>query len=171
MLLFMPRPESRPSQSPVLSKAWRHCSHLAALFPPLKCEDQTGGPQVSFPGTLVQERLAEAELLTVSPCPAVASGDQGFPVRLHQWHLLYPPLPAPGSPQNAPADSPALGPWVRPVGPVSWKNRFPQLLRHGSIWPVLSHLLSYWVLTGRQTRPSLHGFYVYIFSVNTFYIN
>ncbi|XP_036189117.1 mitochondrial glycine transporter isoform X2 [Myotis myotis] len=41
----------------------------------------------------------------------VAPGDQGFPVRLHQWHLLYPPFPAPGSPQNTPADAPALSPW------------------------------------------------------------
>lgn len=38
---------------------------------------------------------------------------QSFPVRCHQRDLLYPPFPASGSPQNAPADSAALGPWIQ----------------------------------------------------------
>ncbi|XP_026952889.1 mitochondrial glycine transporter isoform X1 [Sagmatias obliquidens] len=41
----------------------------------------------------------------------VAARDQSFPVWLHQWDLLYPPFPTPGSPQNAPADPSALSPW------------------------------------------------------------
>lgn len=43
----------------------------------------------------------------------VAASDQSFLVRLHQWDLLYRPLPTPGSPQNPPADPPTLGPWVQ----------------------------------------------------------
>lgn len=54
---------------------------------------------------------------SVFSCPEVASGDHGFPVWLHQWDLLHPPFPTPGSPQNAPADSPALSTRVRPTAP------------------------------------------------------
>uniref|UniRef100_A0A8C3YIV7 Solute carrier family 25 member 38 n=1 Tax=Catagonus wagneri TaxID=51154 RepID=A0A8C3YIV7_9CETA len=41
----------------------------------------------------------------------VAASGQSFPVWLHQWDLLCSPFPTPGSPQNAPADSPALSAW------------------------------------------------------------
>ncbi|XP_042811597.1 mitochondrial glycine transporter isoform X2 [Panthera leo] len=54
----------------------------------------------SFLGTLFPSLKWEA-----------ASGDQSFPVWLHQWDLLHPPFPAPGPPQNSPADSPAPSPW------------------------------------------------------------
>jgi hypothetical protein len=35
---------------------------------------------------------------TMFSCSAVTSSDQGFPVWLYQWNLLYPPFPASGSP-------------------------------------------------------------------------
>ncbi|XP_049484924.1 mitochondrial glycine transporter isoform X2 [Panthera uncia] len=53
----------------------------------------------SFLGTLFPSLKWEA-----------ASGDQSFPVWLHQWDLLHPPFPAPRPPQNSPADSPAPSP-------------------------------------------------------------
>ncbi|XP_042812184.1 mitochondrial glycine transporter isoform X3 [Panthera tigris] len=56
----------------------------------------------SFLGTLFPSLKWEA-----------ASGDQSFPVWLHQWDLLHPPFPAPRPPQNSPADSPAPSPWIR----------------------------------------------------------
>nr|XP_051708637.1 mitochondrial glycine transporter isoform X1 [Oryctolagus cuniculus] len=48
-----------------------------------------------------------------APGKPTASGVQGLPLWLHQRDLLHPALPTSGSPENAPADTPALRPWVQ----------------------------------------------------------
>lgn len=86
---------------------------------------------------------------SVFSCPEVTSGDQGFPVWLHQWDLLHPPFPTPGSPQNAPADSPALRPWVRPAAcpPHHFSEEwFQQLLSDTGTSQLLSQLPLCWIL-------------------------
>lgn len=96
-------------------------------------------------------------------CPAVAASGQSFLMWLHQWDFLRPPFPTPGSPQNAPADCPALSPWVRPAVPEFTEELISTTsLRHGSIFSGLSQLPFSWMLKEKPRPGPTFLCFVYI---------